>query len=93
MDVDEVLAACAEAGVAVEVNANPWRLDLNEIHVRRAVELGCKVVVSTDAHAPRGLEHMRFGVDQARRGWVEAKDVLNALPLEEFEAWLGRRAR
>jgi DNA polymerase (family 10) len=93
MDVDTVLAACAEAGVAVEVNANPWRLDLNEVHVRRAVELGCKVVVSTDAHTPRGLEHMRFGVDQARRGWVEAKDVLNALPLAELEAWLGRRAR
>ncbi len=93
MDVDEVLAACAEAGVAAEVNANPWRLDLNEVHVRRAVELGCKVVVSTDAHSPRGLEHIRFGVDQARRGWVEAKDVLNALPLADLEAWLGRRAR
>ena len=61
--------------------------------LRRAVELGCKVVVSTDAHSPRGLEHMRFGVDQARRGWVEARDVLNVLPLGEFEAWLGRRTQ
>jgi len=91
MDVEAVLAACAELGVAVEVNANPNRLDLSDMHVRRAVELGCKVVISTDAHAPRALDHMRFGVDQARRGWVEAKDVLNTFPFEDLERWMGRR--
>ena len=91
MDLEAVLAACAELDVAVELNANPNRLDLSDVHVRRAKELGVKVVISTDAHAPRALGHMRFGVDQARRGWLEAGDVLNALPLADFERWLGRR--
>jgi len=50
------------------------------------------VVVSTDAHSPRGLENMRFGVDQARRGWLEPGDVLNALPVADLRAWLGRRS-
>jgi len=93
MDLEAVLAACAELDVAVELNANPSRLDLSDVHVRRAKELGVKVVISTDAHAPRALEHMRFGVDTARRGWLEAGDVLNAMPLEDLERWLGRRAR
>ena len=92
MDVEAVLAACAEQGVAVELNAHPHRLDLSDAHVRRAKELGIKVVISTDAHAPRELDNMRFGVDQARRGWLEAGDVLNAMGLEDFEGWLARRA-
>ncbi|GMV03785.1 MAG: DNA polymerase/3'-5' exonuclease PolX [Gemmatimonadota bacterium] len=93
MDVEEVLAAAAEMDVAVELNANPNRLDFSDVHVHRAKELGVKVVISTDAHSPRALDNMRFGVDQARRGWLTAGDVLNALPLEGFLRWLGRRAR
>jgi len=91
MDVEEVLAAAAELDVAVELNANPNRLDFSDVAVHRARELGVKVVISTDAHAPRGLENMRFGVDQARRGWLEKDDVLNTLPLDAFLSWLGRR--
>lgn len=91
MDVEAVLAAAAEADVAVELNANPNRLDLSDVHVRRAKELGVKVVISTDAHDPRGLDNMRFGVDQARRGWLEPGDVLNALPRADFQRWLRRR--
>jgi len=91
LDVDEVLAAAAELGVAVELNANPNRLDLSDVHVQRARELGVKVVISTDAHRPEGLENIRFGVDQARRGWLEPGDVLNAMPATEFTAWLRRR--
>jgi DNA polymerase (family 10) len=91
MDVETVLQACAEADVAVEINANPHRLDLSDVHAHRARELGLKVAISTDAHAPRGLENMRFGVDQARRAWLEAGDVLNALPAEAFLAWTRRR--
>lgn len=90
LDVEAVLAAAAQLDVAVELNANPNRLDFSDVHVRRARELGVKVVISTDAHAPRELANMRFGVEQARRGWLEAADVLNALPLEAFERWLGR---
>jgi DNA polymerase (family 10) len=91
LDMEEVLHAAAEAGVAVELNANPNRLDLDDVHVHRAKELGVPVVISTDAHGPEGLADMRFGVAQARRGWLEASDVLNARSREDFETWLGRR--
>ncbi len=91
LDVEEVLHAAAEAGVAVELNANPNRLDLDDVHVHRAKELGVPVVISTDAHGPEGLDDMRFGVAQARRGWLAPSDVLTARSREEFEVWLGRR--
>lgn len=92
MDVEAVLEAAADLGVAVELNANPNRLDLRDTHVYRARELGVPVVISTDAHAPRGLTDMRFGVDQARRGWLAPEDVLNTRSLSDFRAWLTRRA-
>lgn len=92
LDVEVVLEAAAELDVAVELNANPNRLDLNDVHVQRAKELGVKVVISTDAHSPAGLSNMRFGVDQARRGWLEPSDVLNACSRAELTAWLGRRS-
>ncbi len=92
LDVEAVLTAAAELGVAVELNANPNRLDLSDVHVFRAKELGVKVVISTDAHSPRGLADMRFGVDQARRGWLEPGDVLNTLSADDFRAWLGRES-
>jgi DNA polymerase (family 10) len=91
MDVEEVLTAAAELEVAVELNANPNRLDLSDVHVHRARELGVPVVISTDAHKPDGLHNMRYGVDQARRGWLGPDDVLNTRSLKDFRAWLGRR--
>jgi DNA polymerase (family 10) len=91
LDVESVLEAAAELSIAVELNANPNRLDLSDVHVHRAKELGVPVVISTDAHSPDGLADMRFGVDQARRGWLEAADVLNTKSDKDFQAWLGRR--
>lgn len=91
MDVEAVLQAAAEAKVAVELNAHPSRLDLHDGHVRRARELGVKVAINTDAHSPRDLALMSYGIDQARRGWLEAGDVLNALSLDAFEEWRGRK--
>jgi DNA polymerase (family 10) len=91
MDVEAVLQAAAEHQVAVELNAHPQRLDLHDRHVRRAKELGVKVVINTDAHSIQDLNLMTYGVEQARRGWLEPGDVLNALPLKGFEAWMGRR--
>ena len=90
-DQGAFLTAAAELGVAVELNANPNRLDLSDVHVHRARELGVPVVVSTDAHRPDGLRNMRFGVDQARRGWLGPSDVLNTRSLAELRAWLDRR--
>jgi DNA polymerase (family 10) len=93
LDVEAVLEAAAELSVAVELNANPRRLDLSDVHVHRAKELGVPVVISTDAHSPPGLDDMRFGVDQARRGWLGAADVLNTKSAKALRKWLARRAR
>src|SRR5215210_333596 len=79
MDMDAVLRRAAELGVAVELNSNPHRLDLRDSHLRLARELGCKVVISTDSHRTRELDLMRYGVDQARRAWMEPGNVVNTL--------------
>lgn len=91
VDLEAVLVAAAELGVAVELNAAPDRLDLNDVQVRRARELGIKVAINTDAHSVRGLETMRYGIDQARRGWLERGDVLNCMSWTKLEKWLGQR--
>jgi DNA polymerase (family 10) len=83
-DVDAVLAACAEEGVALEVNAQPQRLDLDDIMVRRAIEAGVQLVIGSDAHSTAELLFMRWGVDQARRGWATRRNVLNTLPLKDL---------
>jgi len=88
VDIEEVLHAAKENHVAVELNANPERLDLKDIHVQRARELGVPVVISTDAHSTNNLEYMRYGVDQARRGWLEKDDVLNTKTAKQLETWL-----
>lgn len=91
LDVEAVLEAAAELSVAVELNANPRRLDLSEAHVHRAKELGVPVVIDTDAHAPAGLDDMRYGIDQARRAWLEPKDVLNTRTAKQLKKWLARK--
>jgi DNA polymerase (family 10) len=93
LDVEAVLAAAVELNVAVELNAQPDRLDLSDVYVRRAKELGVKVAIDTDAHGTASLAFISYGVDQARRGWLERGDVLNALPLAELCTWLARRRR
>jgi DNA polymerase (family 10) len=89
-DLDAVLEACAAHGVAVEANASPERLDLPDTALFRARELGVPVAISTDAHSPRGLEVMRYGVEQARRAWLEPRHVLNTWPLADLLAWAAR---
>jgi DNA polymerase (family 10) len=80
IDIEKVLQRAVELGVAVEHNASPARSDLSDLHLRRAHELGCKIVVDTDAHATEELDQMRYGITQLRRAWLAAGDVLNALP-------------
>jgi DNA polymerase (family X) len=91
LDVEAVLEACLEHGVAVEINAHPRRLDLNDHYAFRARELGVPVVIDTDAHEVRGLDVIGYGVDQARRAWLEKADVLNTRTLKQFESWLRER--
>ncbi len=87
-DFDRVAARAAERGVAFEINASPERLDIPSHLVRAAKRKGCKFTISTDAHRTQHLHNMRFGVITARRGWLEAADVLNTKPLAEFETAL-----
>ncbi len=88
LDVERVFEAAAERGCALEVNAQPERLDLSDVHCRLAKDMGVRLVISSDAHSTAGLDKIRFGVDQARRGWAEKSDVLNTRPLKEFLAAL-----
>lgn len=77
IDFDQVLEACSEAGVFLEINANPERLDLPDIYCQRAKEAGVRLVISTDAHKPDDFDLMRYGVTVARRGWLEKRDIVN----------------
>jgi DNA polymerase (family 10) len=88
LDFDEVIKAASDHGVALEINAQPERLDLNEVDARAAHEAGVRLVINTDAHRVEELNCMRYGVDQARRAWCQAHHVLNTLPLAELRAAL-----
>ena len=88
LDMEAVLAAARAAGTAVEINASPSRLDLNDLHARRAKELGIPIVISTDAHTIAHLDFMRFGVSVARRAWLTPEDILNTRPLKGLLSWL-----
>ena len=85
VDLDEVFAACARTGTAVEVNAGPTRMDLTGPQARAAKAAGCVLAVDTDAHATAELGAMRFGVGTARRGWLTAADVVNAWPVDRVQ--------
>jgi DNA polymerase (family 10) len=94
LDLDAVVSAAAERGVAVEVNAHPNRLDLGPVPLRRGLSKGLTTSIDPDAHHTDELPFVSYGVETARRGWATAKDVLNARPLDELLAWLTeRRAR
>ena len=91
IDLPKVLRRAAELGVAVEHNAAPERLDLNDRDLRLARELGCKIVVNTDAHNTRHLDKMKYGVRQLRRAWLTPQDLLNTGNAHEFLAGLRPR--
>jgi DNA polymerase (family X) len=79
-----VLAAAAEHKVAMELNAYPDRLDLNDVHLRMARDRGVKIVINTDAHHTSHFEKLKYGILQARRAWLTSRDVLNTLPEQAF---------
>jgi DNA polymerase (family 10) len=87
-DMERVLDAARKHGVIMECNASPERLDLKDVYLRMARDRGVRVVISTDAHTAHTLANMRYGVQTARRGWLEKKNVVNTLPLNEFLAAL-----
>jgi DNA polymerase (family 10) len=91
VDMQAVIEDAAAGGCALELNATPNRLDLNGTWARRALKLGARFTISSDAHSTLELEHMQFGVGSARRGWLTAADVLNARPFDELRALLRER--
>lgn len=88
VDIDKVIAAAAQHRKFLELNANPLRLDLNDIHCAAAKRAGVPIVISTDAHSPAGLEVMRYGILQARRGGLTPANVANTLPWAKFKKLL-----
>jgi DNA polymerase (family 10) len=91
LDMDAVLQAAAMSGVALEINAHPSRLDLDDIYSRRAKEMGIPISINTDAHSASDLDMLHFGVATARRGWVRPEDVINTWQTEHLLEWLKTR--
>ena len=88
-DFEAIFKAAVDTGTALEINASPQRLDLKDAHAHRARELGVPLVISTDSHTLESLDNVRYGIAIARRGWCEARNILNTLPLKEFVSYLG----
>ena len=91
LDMLRVLRKARERQVALEVNAHPERLDLTDLYCRMARDEGVRLAIDSDAHHAGEFANLEYGVGQARRGWIEKKDVLNACPLEEVQAFLGKK--
>jgi DNA polymerase (family 10) len=90
--MDAVLEAARQTGVCLEINANPTRLDLDEVYSRRAAAEGILLSINTDAHTQADLGLMEYGVSVARRAWVPPAGILNTWPPEEIRAWFKSRA-
>ncbi len=91
LDWDAVFEAAAATGTALEINGSPHRLDLASERARRALEAGCLLSVDSDAHRTDELEYVRWGIDQARRAWVQPADLLNTRSRDELLAWVGAK--
>ena len=88
-----MIETAARVGCALELNATPDRLDLNGDWARRALKVGARFTVSSDAHSVKDFDYMQFGIGSARRGWLTAADVLNTRPLDELRQLLAERRR
>jgi DNA polymerase (family 10) len=84
IDLEKVFETAADTGTIMEVDGQPNRLDLSDENIRTALKYGCKLSLDTDAHHPQDLQHMELAVYTARRGWAEARDVVNTLPLNKL---------
>ncbi len=91
LDMEAVMQAAAESGVALEINAHPARLDLNDINARRAKELGIPISINTDSHSEEDMDMLPYGVATARRAWLEPKDVINTWTPKKLLDWLKKR--
>jgi DNA polymerase (family 10) len=93
VDLEAVFATARRHGKALEINCYPERLDLNDVHARRARELGVLLAINTDTHALDQLDTMRLGVATARRAWVGPTEVINTWSLDKLRAWARKTAK
>lgn len=91
VDMLAIIRKARECNVALELNAHPDRLDLNDLHSRMAKDEGVLVCINSDAHSVDGFDMLRYGIGQARRGWLESRDVLNTRSLADLRKWLAAR--
>jgi DNA polymerase (family 10) len=89
-DMEQILAKAAERGTVLEINANPHRLDLDWRWIKRAKEIGVKLMINPDAHSIETISHTQYGLAIARKGWCEKEDILNCLGTEDMTAFLNR---
>lgn len=90
-DIPTLVAAAVECDTALELNANSYRLDLKDTHVRAACEGGAVIAINTDAHRPEDFDQLQYGILTARRGWAEPKNCINCLEHDELQTWLLRK--
>ncbi len=88
LDIDAVVAEAKKTGTVLEINAFPERLDLRDRDIKKAVDAGCKMSIDSDAHSVDHIEYLKYGIAQARRGWAEKKDVINAWPLDKMRSMI-----
>jgi DNA polymerase (family X) len=93
VDFTELFRACARTGTALEINAQPQRLDLPSDHIKAARDAGVRFAIDTDSHAVGALGFMRFGVGTAQRGWLSADEVINAWPLDRLTGFLAKSSK
>ena len=91
IDMDLVTSAARDLNCFLEINAEPDRLDLNDVHAHMAKSKGVRIAVSTDAHSVNAFQYIRYGIDQARRAWLSADDVINTRPLAGLRKLLERQ--
>ncbi|OIO62785.1 hypothetical protein AUJ69_02180 [Candidatus Woesearchaeota archaeon CG1_02_47_18] len=88
IDMEQVIGAAQRNGICLEINADPMRMDLNDVLTRKAAHAGVKLAIGTDAHSADQMNYMRLGIGIARRGWCERASILNTLPLKKLEGYL-----
>ena len=93
LDMERIITTAAQRGIAMELNSHWARLDLKDVHLRMAKEHGVKIAICTDAHSIKDLQNIRYGIWTARRGWLQASDVLNARTADEFLKWVHARRK
>ncbi len=91
LEIERLLKAAEERNCVMEINAHPSRLDLNDIYAKAAKDIGVKIAINTDAHRTEELKYMKYGIYQARRGWIEPSDVINTYPLYKMRELIKRK--